>query len=87
MLVTMAVCGTGPANDTRTHLVVAAQKAGDGAHGIAGPRPATVFVANRKDDTLSLLDFAAPGPVRTVTTGAYPLDVVTGGGGALFVAP
>ena len=86
VFVSMGGCETVLAIDTRTHRVVAAQKAGDGAHGIAVPRPGTAFVANRKDDTLSLLDFAAPGPVRTVTTGEYPLDVVTGGGGAVFVA-
>lgn len=66
--------------------MVAAHKAGDGAHGTGVPRLGTVFVANSKDDTLSLLDFSMGRPVRTAATGDYPFDVVLGGDGAVFVS-
>jgi len=86
LYVAMGKCEAVLAVDTRTHEVVAALRAGDGAHGIAVPAPRAVYVTNRKDDTLSLLDFAAGRTLRHVPTGRYPLDVVPVDGGRLVVS-
>ena len=86
IFVAMGKCETVLAIDPETNQVVAAQKAGDGAHGIAVPRPGAVVVANGKDDTLSFLDFSTGRDGRTVTTGDHPIDVVSGEGGSVFVA-
>lgn len=86
VFVAMGKCETVLAIDTESVRIVAAQRAGDGAHGIAVASPAAVFVANIKDDTLSVLDVSSGRPAGTASTGDYPLDVVLGHGGAVYVS-